>query len=102
MHAELKAVMNVHGLDWSQHVLEAHAHAECGLQVGKAHAAQVAKAPSKAEALRLRDAGFEAVQQLYSSRAVHVEELKSVAMALRRLPVVDPRFPTVLISMFQA
>ena len=53
------------------------------------------KPPARAEALRLRDAGFEAVQQLYSSRAVHVEELKSVAMALRRLPVVDPRFPMV-------
>ena len=55
----------------------------------------MAKAPSKAEALKLREAGFAAMQALYERQTGHLEALKAVAMALRRLPVVDTSSPTV-------
>lgn len=65
------------------------------LQVGKEHASQVSKAPSKAEALKLREAGYAALQALYRRQAGHIDSLKTVAMALRRLPVVDVSYPMV-------
>ena len=63
--------------------------------MGKEYAGQVAKASSKAAALKLREEGFAALQAVFEKQAGHLEALKTVAMALRRLPVVDTGYPTV-------
>lgn len=63
--------------------------------VAKGYAGRCSKAPTKKEALDLRDEGFAKVDSTYKRQSYMLEELKEVAKSLRRLPVVDPDLPTV-------
>ena len=63
--------------------------------VAKGYAGRCSKAPSKKEALDLRDEGFANVESVYKRQAYVLDEMKEIAKSLRRLPVVDPSLPIV-------
>lgn len=65
------------------------------VEVSKGYAARASKAANKKEAVILQEEGLERVQVVFGRGADAVDELKEVAKALRRLPVVDPALPTV-------
>lgn len=63
--------------------------------IAKGYAARCSKAPTKKEALDLRDEGFANVDSTYKRQAYILDQLKEVAKSLRKLPVVDPKLPTI-------
>jgi nucleolar GTP-binding protein len=63
--------------------------------IAKGYAARCSKAPTKKEALDLRDEGFANVDSTYKRQAYILDQLKEVAKSLRQLPVVDPKLPTI-------
>eukprot|EP00890_Picochlorum_soloecismus_P001598 jgi/Picsp_1/2439/NSC_05900-R1_nucleolar gtp-binding protein 1-like len=63
--------------------------------IAKGYAAMCSKAPTKKEALDLRDEGFANVDSTYKRQAYVLDQLKEVAKSLRKLPVVDPKLPTI-------
>ena len=65
------------------------------LEQGKRYAGQAKGTGSKKEALSLLETGSAALEQMYRKDAAAVDKLKYVAMALRRLPVVELDVPTV-------
>jgi nucleolar GTP-binding protein len=68
---------------------------KASVEVAKGYAARASKAANKKEAVALQIEGFERVEAVFLRGAAGVDELKDVAKSLRRLPVVDPRLPTV-------
>jgi len=63
--------------------------------IAKGYAARCSKAPTKKEALDLKDEGFANVDSTYKRQAYILDQLKEVAKSLRKLPVVDPKLPTI-------
>ncbi|KAL4523298.1 hypothetical protein Ndes2526A_g07996 [Nannochloris sp. 'desiccata'] len=68
---------------------------KASVEVAKGYAARAGKAANKRDALALQAEGFSRVEAIYNRGADAVDELKELAKSLRRLPVVDPRLPTV-------
>jgi nucleolar GTP-binding protein len=68
---------------------------KASVEVAKGYAARAGKAANKKDALALQAEGFSKVEAIFNRGADAVDELKELAKSLRRLPVVDPRLPTV-------
>jgi nucleolar GTP-binding protein len=68
---------------------------KASVEVAKGYAARAGKAANKRDALALQAEGFARVEAIFNRGADAVDELKELAKSLRRLPVVDPRLPTV-------
>ncbi|KAL4523871.1 hypothetical protein Ndes2437A_g00437 [Nannochloris sp. 'desiccata'] len=68
---------------------------KASVEVAKGYAARAGKAANKRDALALQAEGFSRVEAIFNRGADAVDELKELAKSLRRLPVVDPRLPTV-------
>ena len=66
-------------------------------QVCKGYATQAARAPSKKSAEAFAEDGYERARAVFVKSATAVEGLKDLAVELRRLPVVDPVIPTVML-----
>eukprot|EP00887_Chlorella_sp_A99_P004720 scaffold4.g4720.t1 len=65
------------------------------VEVGKAYATRASRAANKREAVALQEEGVQRLESVFSRGAFAVDELKGIAKALRRLPVVEPELPTV-------
>lgn len=68
---------------------------KASVEVAKGYAARAGKAANKRDALALQAEGFSRVEAIFNRGADAVDDLKELAKSLRRLPVVDPRLPTV-------
>lgn len=68
---------------------------KASVEVAKGYAARASKAANKRDALALQAEGFSRVEAIFNRGADAVDKLKELAKSLRRLPVVDPRLPTV-------
>lgn len=68
---------------------------KASVEVAKGYAARAGKAPNKRDAIALQTEGFSRVEAIFHRGADAVDELKELAKSLRRLPVVDPKLPTV-------
>jgi len=68
---------------------------KASVEVAKGYAGRASKAANKKEAIALQVEGFARVEAVFTRGAPAVDELKEIAKSLRRLPVVDPRLPTV-------
>jgi nucleolar GTP-binding protein len=65
------------------------------LGIGKGYASQVTKTTGIKDAEELREKGFAEVESYYRRHARYVDDLKSIAQLLRRLPVAELETPTV-------
>jgi len=65
------------------------------LGVGKGFSAQVTKTSGIKDAEAVREQGFKEVEAFYRRSSRHVDDLKSIAQLLRRLPVAELETPTV-------
>ena len=65
------------------------------LGVGKGFSAQVTKTTGIKDAEAVREQGFKEVEAFYRRSSRHVDDLKSIAQLLRRLPVAELETPTV-------
>mmetsp|Transcript_39863 Transcript_39863/g.55383 ORF Transcript_39863/g.55383 Transcript_39863/m.55383 type:complete len:498 (+) Transcript_39863:146-1639(+) len=67
------------------------------LEIGKSYAGRAAKAATKYDTFQIRDAGFAEMETVYKKDAEAVSKLKEVARELKRLPVVEPEVPTLVL-----
>jgi nucleolar GTP-binding protein len=65
------------------------------LGIGKGYASQVTKTTGIKDAEEMREKGFAEVESYYRRHARYVDDLKSIAQLLRRLPVAELETPTV-------
>lgn len=65
------------------------------LGIGKGYASQVTKTTALKDATELREKGFAEMEAYYRKYARCVDDLKSIAKLLRRLPVAELETPTV-------
>lgn len=78
--------------DITQTTLKSHqlaSHKQTVVQVTKAYAARFASAPSKRDAEQLHEEALTVAASALAQRSLALDELKDIAKALRRLPVVD-------------
>ncbi|GMH32221.1 hypothetical protein BSKO_00055 [Bryopsis sp. KO-2023] len=65
------------------------------LEVGKSYASRSANAANKKDAEQIAQEGFETMEKVYKKGSKCVEELVTLASALRKLPYLDPSIPTI-------
>ncbi len=87
--------LTVGSVAYDRAVMRVTALRKASVEVAKGYAARAGKAANKKDALALQAEGFSRVEAIFNRGADAVDELKELAKSLRRLPVVDPRLPTV-------